>query len=752
MKHHRLLRSLVLSLLVSFWLSPAVTADPTNMCVPAVGGLAGLPIIDGNVNDDPGALNTDAGWNGATRVNLGEIHGTVPTAVTELGINGGFLYVAFVVSSPLVSSDDTIVLGISPQDGNSMHDWRIHMRPFNNAVNVDFTNMPPQGVTYWRNSDTWNNGLGGTTAVPTMSWTYDNTRVQKVGSQWSVEMKIPIVTAAAAGGDSGIFLPIAPSTFSMYVNVLNTLSSPNPVTLQTPWPVNQPVCSGPNPCGADTSLVRNTPKITNWGTVSLFSRPVCAGVTLAATDIGVLDPSVPINPPIITDMKRAMGPFPATIAQCTGLLGPGGPTNTFIARPLNNGPNPAPIDVTFRIANWGIATLFDPLPPPGAATPPTHTVSPGAGAPDRDITTTWALTLEQSCKFSFIPHQCIHVDLSSPDLSVTFEQKSVERNMDFVSASTFRRNAYINGNQGPLRPGTTKHRFLLALDMDQQGLQKTSGGGGAPGIGSQPINDRTNFSSQGGRSYRRFLRADIGSLVTPEANASFASWIARGLLYTSGHVRIDGKDFVILNDVGDFGYIARHNEPVTAWTFGFSGAHLQRINDLLYLVDVAPGEEAVVETVISANEGTGTGRFRILLDAGPNFPHGDFGRAVDGRFSVNAGLEGFVAPNTSIEGILGYHAFKSPFISNPRIWQLSVNVKQYFGPGPLHFFINGGGGAYRFDPGNTTKLGGNVGAGLLYDLSSTWGFEGVYNFHTINTSGSKTQFSTLQVGIRHSLF
>jgi opacity protein-like surface antigen len=217
-------------------------------------------------------------------------------------------------------------------------------------------------------------------------------------------------------------------------------------------------------------------------------------------------------------------------------------------------------------------------------------------------------------------------------------------------------------------------------------------------------------------------------------------------------VRIDDKDFVILNDVGDFGYVAKHDEPVTKWSFGFSGARLQRINDLLYLIDVAPGEEAEVETVISANEGAGSGAWRIFLDAGPNFPHGDFGRFIDGRLSVNAGLEGFLAPNTSIEGILGYHSFKTGFGFHPRIWQLSANVKQYFGPGPLHFFINGGAGAYRFDPGSTTKFGANAGAGLLYDVSATWGFEGVYNFHAISTSGSNTEFSTVQVGIRHRLF
>jgi opacity protein-like surface antigen len=147
---------------------------------------------------------------------------------------------------------------------------------------------------------------------------------------------------------------------------------------------------------------------------------------------------------------------------------------------------------------------------------------------------------------------------------------------------------------------------------------------------------------------------------------------------------------------------------------------------------------------------SGSATFRIFLDAGPNFPTGDFDKVVDGRFSINAGLERFVAANTSFEAIAGYHAFKAPFVSNPRIWQLSVNVKQYFGPGPLHFFLNGGGGAYRFDPGNTTNFGWNAGAGVLYDVSPSWGVEGVYNFHSISPTDAR--FSTLQIGIRHWVF
>jgi hypothetical protein len=191
---------------------------------------------------------------------------------------------------------------------------------------------------------------------------------------------------------------------------------------------------------------------------------------------------------------------------------------------------------------------------------------------------------------------------------------------------------------------------------------------------------------------------------------------------------------------------------------------LQKGDYVLHLLDVPLGEAPKVSVFVDEIKvpvdlhpfGPGpspgsTPRFRLFLDAGPNFPHGDLNLIADGRLSVNAGLEGFVAPSTSIEGIVGYHSFKSPFISDPHIWQLSLNVKQYFGPGPLHFFLNAGAGAYRFDPGSTTKLGGNAGAGVSLDLSSLWSLEALYNFHTINSSGTNTQFSTVQVGIRHTL-
>jgi len=47
-----------------------------------------------------------------------------------------------------------------------------------------------------------------------------------------------------------------------------------------------------------------------------------------------------------------------------------------------------------------------------------------------------------------------------------------------------------------------------------------------------------------------------------------------------------------------------------------------------------------------------------------------------------------------------------------------------------------------------SKAGFNVGAGMLFDVTSRIGVEGVYYLHSINTDESMTRFSTVQAGVR----
>lgn len=143
------------------------------------------------------------------------------------------------------------------------------------------------------------------------------------------------------------------------------------------------------------------------------------------------------------------------------------------------------------------------------------------------------------------------------------------------------------------------------------------------------------------------------------------------------------------------------------------------------------------------------GKLAAFLDLGAGFPHGTFSNAFNTGFAFNAGLEHMFNPHVSAEGIFGYHHFPGKFGGDVNVYQFSGNMNVYLTvpPNKLRPFVNGGIGAYKFSPGSA-NFGGNFGAGVLYELTSRFGLQGSYNFHTINTPGTVTRFSTIQGGIR----
>jgi hypothetical protein len=142
-------------------------------------------------------------------------------------------------------------------------------------------------------------------------------------------------------------------------------------------------------------------------------------------------------------------------------------------------------------------------------------------------------------------------------------------------------------------------------------------------------------------------------------------------------------------------------------------------------------------------------KFAVFLDAGAGIPHGTFSTFFKTGFSFNAGLEYMFTPHVSAEGIFGYHRFPSRFGGHLNLYQLSGNGKVYFVPpgNPVRPFINGGIGAY-FAGSGTSHFGGNVGTGILFELTPRFGLQASYNLHNINTPGSVTRFSTIQGGVR----
>lgn len=146
-------------------------------------------------------------------------------------------------------------------------------------------------------------------------------------------------------------------------------------------------------------------------------------------------------------------------------------------------------------------------------------------------------------------------------------------------------------------------------------------------------------------------------------------------------------------------------------------------------------------------------RWGLSLHAGLSIPHGDFNTFYNPGPNFGFDLEYRITPTFSLEGIYGFHRFNGdtfgPFtLSDVTLHQLSANGKVYGGSSPIRPFFNFGGGAYVFTPGGNTHGGLNVGGGFQFDVAPNVAIDTMYNFHNVFTSGSSTQFSTVQGGVR----
>lgn len=160
------------------------------------------------------------------------------------------------------------------------------------------------------------------------------------------------------------------------------------------------------------------------------------------------------------------------------------------------------------------------------------------------------------------------------------------------------------------------------------------------------------------------------------------------------------------------------------------------------------GTDGGGNTNTDGNNNSSKGKWAVFFDGGANFPHGTAANVFNPGFSFNAGLEYMFTPQFSAEGIFGYHRLGAPG-GALNLFQFSGNAKTYLTAPPykLRPFLNGGVGAYTSSSG-TTRFGGNVGGGLLYEVTPKFGLQGSYNFHVINTPGRAFKFSTAQGGVR----
>lgn len=137
----------------------------------------------------------------------------------------------------------------------------------------------------------------------------------------------------------------------------------------------------------------------------------------------------------------------------------------------------------------------------------------------------------------------------------------------------------------------------------------------------------------------------------------------------------------------------------------------------------------------------------LSFHLGANYPHGSFSNDFDGDISYAIDYEYRWSNSDSLLLFLGHNQFDNP-ITDLDITNFSINAKHYFNlpaSGNLRYFLNGGVGYYKADPGDN-DAGLNIGGGAQYPIDNNYGVEAWYNYHAISSS-PKINFSTLQLGV-----
>ena len=552
---------------------------------------------------------------------------------------------------------------------------------------------------------------------------------------WAVHMRVPTSSPVIPGVTLG-------NDFRMFYEVRMFL--PDNTLLTTPYkfPTGAPSVT---PLVSGAQNFNNSDAGGDWGDVHLstgVSDPACAGalgVSLDRYDVGTLN-----NYPGTTT------PAPDLILYRT--FNPR-PINTFFVRPLNNVGAAIPaqkIIARTRVANWGSVAASGPWLdiPGGVGANATHLL-PIPNSAKGEINFNWALTDADILTFATGPaasDKCILVELSSAsgpgDPPVVFLNDSVYRNMTFALASKYTKEAEINikglSTTAAIGPKRDVYLYVQTLNMPAD-------------IPKRPTTRQPQSPTAIAAA------ASSGKIDSEELDKLLPTY--RVFVYhdTGQRMTIDGVTYPVLEPQPSFGYHMIHEGDIEGWKHSLQGA--QQIAPNFYKIPVTNDGSAKVVTTIEAVEPgvivnpPGFKRFGLSLHAGLSIPHGDFNTFFNPGPNFGFDLEYRITPTFSLEGIYGFHHFNGdtfgPFtLSDVNVHQFSANGKVYGGTGPVRPFFNFGGGAYVFTPGANTHGGLNVGGGAEFEVNPNFAVDVMYNFHNVFTSGSSTQFSTAQGGVR----
>lgn len=425
----RYLTAIFIAVVFLSLLASNVNAQPTT-CIPYA---TGVPALSGPPNwwdntlqlPDYNNRTDDPRWKGAVSYTYGLGAADEKASFRALYDSQDSLYLSWIANVvPDINNQDNHAMYVGFSPGGSADDIIIKIVPFGSAANSLQAEPFFSNETYKYNKTTakWE-------STNTPAWVGNFTRAWLKNTYpytWAVQMKVPKSSNPDIGLDFG-------STFHLWYEIEVDIGAG---TENYSWP--RDVYRIYN----ETTFQRDFPEPSTWGEFRLGSAgSACGtGISIDSNNIGTLNRDEFDNPsPNWIDINGV---------------------NTFFARPFNNMTTTIPnngINARFRIANWGSQADWNDVPDPsllwsdirgGSAVTNSNSIPSGSFG---NITFSWTLDAAEKADFQpgpggippeKRPHQCMLVELSGAGL--TFVRSSVYRNMDFVNASTFNREADVS--------------------------------------------------------------------------------------------------------------------------------------------------------------------------------------------------------------------------------------------------------------------------------------------------------------------
>jgi hypothetical protein len=577
-----------------------------------------------------------------------------------------------------------------------------------------------------------------------------------VGGKWAFQMRVPLTNSDGSGDyylDNGINLSDSLKIwFEAREGHPEDPFDPGLTYIPFSWPHLTTLPSGtPSP---------TTPTIDQWQDMQLVPYGAgCAheGISILPENIGTKNtPDHQIN-----------------------LSEP----NDFFAVPRNHYSDPiSGIKARFRIANWGSHAIWEQDVAPDSLW---ADIADSSGIPEVGITlnagsialpsdvdtifhTGWippAGEFQTECPVSDPAdieedkrrcHQCMLVDLIRPG-GVIFLNKSVYRNMNYVSASKFKHVAEINTKGLSKLPEGVEDRdiFLYVQAKNMPKFVKNQSDE-IPNIRGL-IQDRNNRINENRKKMRSFA-APVEDSDQPQPESAITSLsdsiaeLERPLFkemsekmptytihsyYDTGERDVNGSKIVKL--MTSFGYFVQHEGELDGWLHQLYGA--EKIGPTYYKISVPENGIAYISNTINAVDPK---LYSASLHLGLCIPHGSIGNQYDPGLSALLDFSYRIGNRLYLESLVGMNQFAGKgSVDNLSIYQISVNAKYLYYRSQSGWFsyVNSGAGAYIMDPGDT-KAGMNIGAGLQYNITHTFALEAAYNYHIIADTNPSFQFSS----------